>query len=170
MRRILVILLCAVFSGCGFHLRGEVPYSAALQNVYVQSSDPYGQLARNLRDYFRGAHIKVAESAQTSNFVLDILKEEKSQQLLSVGGTQQTRQYNLILTVTFQLTDSKSNIISAPISLSETRTFTAETSQILGGTNEANAMYLQMEEAMVTDIMNRLTSKEITTILLKETR
>jgi LPS-assembly lipoprotein len=162
---ILVIFL--VCTGCGFQPRGSVPLSTPLQNLYLETQDPYGQLSRNLRQYFRTSGVHLATSAKDASTVLHILKEEITQQLLSVSGTQQTRQYNLILTVTFQLENSKGVDLTPPQTVSETRTLTIQTSQILGGSNEASQMYTQMRLAIVYDIISRLSSQEITDILTK---
>src|SRR3990167_9659458 len=98
MRRILlgITLLCLLLTGCGFHLRGSMPLSPPLHNLYLKTKDPYGPLARNLRDYFKYSHVPLASSPETASAVLDILNVTESQELLNVSGTQLTRQYNLV--------------------------------------------------------------------------
>ena len=102
------------------------------------------------------------DSESEASATLQILREDKTEQLINVSSTQQTRQYNLILTVTFQVLASSGKIILHPESLSETRAFTTLSDQILGGTNEQSLLIQQMREAIVYDIMDRLASRDVT--------
>ena len=165
IRHIIFFFILICVTSCGFHLRGSVPLSPPLQRLYIQIEDPYGKLAQNLHQYFKMTGIYLTNSAEDATTVLHITKEEKGQQLLSVGGTQETRQYNLTLTVTFQLQNSKGIVLIGNQSVIEARTLTIQSSQILGGSNEANTMYQQMRQAIVYDIVNRLSSQEVTNIL-----
>lgn len=158
---ICICLLTLGMSSCGFHLRGVQPVSPELKNLYLKTKDPYGQLTHNLQDAFQLAGIQLAESPSAANYVLDILSETQAKELISVSGTQQTRQYNLILTVTFRITTPNDTVVLAPQQLSETRVFTMQANQILGDSNEEIGMYQQMRRDIVNDIMNRIASPEV---------
>lgn len=165
-----IIILCLFLTGCGFHLRGygeASRFAPALHRIYLNSADPYGELARNLRQTLRLSGIYLACSPCESNVVLEVFKEVMKEDLLSVGGTQQTRQYNLILSVTFQITDPKGCVIVPPQTVSESRTLTIQSNQILGGSNEANTLYQQMRPALVFDIMTRLSSNDTIAALMR---
>jgi LPS-assembly lipoprotein len=162
----LLLSLIGLLSGCGFHLRGQLPLAPPLQKLYLKTQDPYGQLTRNLKQYLKDSNVQLADSPQTAETVLEILHEYNTEQLLSIGGTQQTRQYNIILTVNFQVTDPTGKILLPPQSMSETRSLTIQSNQILGGSNEENNLYQQMRRAIVYDIMNRLSSKDVTDLIL----
>ncbi len=155
-------------AGCGFHLRGTVDNisaSSPLRYLYLQSPDPYGQLSKNLRQSLTMAGVTLTATPAEAKTVLAILDEEESQQLLSVSGTQQTRQYNLILTVTFNLSDPKNNILIAPQKVRQNRTLTIQSNQVLAGSNEAVNLYQQMRLAIAPMIVNRISSTAITSQL-----
>lgn len=155
--------MCLIsLTACGFQLRGTIPLAPPLQNIYLKTSDPYGQLSKNLRQYLKMSGIHLADSPANAKTILAILKEDQTQQLVSVGGTQQTRQYNLILNVTFQVTDPQNNTLVGPQTVSETRTLTLQSNQILAGSNEAENLYQQMRRAIIFDIMNYLSSEQTT--------
>lgn len=159
------LLTALALSSCGFQLRGSQPLNPSFQEIYIKTADPYGQLTRNLREYLKMSGAHVTDSPQDANTILDILSEAKNQVLLSVSSTQQTRQYNLMLIVSFEITNAKGVVLVPPQTLTESRTFTTVSDQILGGTNEQNTLYLQMQQAIVYDIMNRLESRDIATML-----
>ncbi len=164
----LVVSICFITSlfGCGFQLRGASTLSPPLKKLYIQTDDPYGALTHGLREYLIASGVDLTNTAQEASTVLHIISENQNQQLLSVSGTQQIRQYNLILAVTFEVTNPKGIVLMPSLTLTESRTFTTTSDQILGGTNEQNILYQQMRLAMINDIMNRLGSRDVTTLLM----
>lgn len=158
LTRFLAGILLILIGGCGFHLRGTIPLNRPLPPIYLQTKDPYGQLAKNLQQV---SSIEFTRSPSEAAIILVILDEQEIQQLLSVSGTQQTRQYNLILKVSFQVTDNQGNLLVPPQTVTESRALTVQSNQILAGSNEAENLYYQIRQAIVFDIMNRLTSDDI---------
>jgi LPS-assembly lipoprotein len=159
LNKLLLGLCILLLTACGFHLREPVHLAPSLQHLYLETNDPYGELERNIRQYLRASGVIVTATPQESTAVLEILSESTSEQLLSVGSTQQTRQYNLILTVTFIVTTPAGKPLMQPQTVSETQALTVQADQILGGSNEENNLYHQMRSAIVYTMMNRLTSK-----------
>lgn len=164
---ILILIVASALTSCGFHLRGPLCLAPPLRNLYIKTCDPYGQLARNLKQYLQLSGVHIAPSQHCATTVLDILSEREEQQLLSVGGTQQTRQYNLILIVNFQITDSKNCILVPPQTISESSTIPILSNQVLGGSNEANTLYQQMRQAIIYNIMLRLASPCVTAAVMR---
>ena len=165
MRYFFILFLTLFISSCGFHPRGSVTLSPSLQQLYIKSADPYGWLPRSLANYLSYSGVHTTTSAENADTILEIQSVTKNEQLLSVSGTQQTRQYNLILSVTFQLTDPKGQILVASQTVSESRILTVASDQILGGSNEADNLYQQMHQPILYDIVTRLTSRNVTTAL-----
>jgi LPS-assembly lipoprotein len=163
------ISLFFFLTSCGYHLRGSIPLAPPLYKLYLETTDPYGQLARNLTLFLKVSGVTLVDKREDSTAVLVILRETTSQQLLGISGTQQTRQYNLILNVTFQIIDPVGKILISPQNVVETRSFTIKSDQILAGSNEANNLYNQMRQAITYDMMARLGSAEITRTLTSET-
>lgn len=157
------MLLMLSLTSCGFHLRGEMPLAQPLHNLYVQSTDPYGILMRNLQQSLKMSNVHLTDKPTDATTILSITHDDTDQQLLSVSGTQQTRQYKLIVTVVFEVTDNLGRSIIGPQALAESRIITVQSNQILGSSSEANLYFQQMRRALASAIMYRLSSQEITT-------
>jgi LPS-assembly lipoprotein len=158
-----LLMVCALLlTACGFHLQGDIQLAAPLHRLYLQTNDPYGYLQRNLQQYLRMSHVELVSTPQEATTILAILSNTTSQELLSVNGTQQTQQYNLHATVSYQITKANGEVIIAPHSLTETRTITVQSNQILGSSNEANLFYQQMQRDLVARIINQIASSAIT--------
>lgn len=166
MLRIFVLMIVITLSACGFHLRGPLPLAPAMKELYLKSPDPYGILARGLTQYLKSSGIHLVQKPQDANLILELGPEQMSQQLLSVGGTQQTRQYNLILSVTFQILDKHGKVLLSTQTLTESRTIPIQSNQILAGSNEANSLYNQMRASIIYAIMTRLAAQDTIDILM----
>ncbi len=165
--RSLLLLAILCLSACGFQLRGSVPLSPSLHKLYIQTENPYGTLTRNLHDYLQESGVEVTNSPENAFTVLHIISETQTQQLLSVSGLQQTRQYSLTLAVTFEVTTPKGTVLMPALTLTENRTLTTLSDLILAGTNEQNTLYQQMRQAIIYDMMNRLSSRDVAILLTK---
>jgi LPS-assembly lipoprotein len=163
-----LLFFCLSFSlvGCGYHWRGPMTLAPPLQKMYLQTSNPYGQLARNLRQYLKMSHVHLVTKPQDASTILALLSENTTEQLLGISGTQQTRQYNLILTVTFQVTDQHGRLLVPPQTVYETRALTLNSGQILSGSNQAESLYQQMRQAIIYAIVSQLAAENITALLI----
>lgn len=162
MKKILLFFICTLLTACGFHPQGAANLAPPLHRMYIQTSDPYGVLVRNLKLDLQMSHVQLVQSPLEADTILNILQDNTSQDLFSVSGTQQTRQYILRVTVIFEITDAPGRILVAPQTLSETRTITVQSNQILGSSNEMNLFYQQMRRNLANAIIYRIASNEIT--------
>lgn len=165
MKQIFILLMLFTLTSCGFHLRGSFTLAPALHKIYIETKNPYGQLTRNLQQYLKQSNVEITASPDTATTVLAILSESETQNLVSVDITQLSRQYNLVLTVTYQVTSAKGEVLVPPQTMTETRSLPIQANQVLAGSNEANTLYQKMREAIVFDIINQLSSAKTTALL-----
>lgn|SRR3990167_3611069 len=157
-----ISFLSLLLVSCSFHLKPAATLAAPLHQLYLKTPDPYGQLSRYLRDYLKMSDVHLVSSAAEAQTVLEILHEEVSQQLLGVSGTQQTRQYNLIYKVVFQITNMKGLVIYPPQTITETATLTVQSNQILASGNQTSLLYQVMRKTVAAAIIYRLAGTDIT--------
>lgn len=162
VRIIALALIMLLLTGCGFHLQGQMKLAPPLQRLYLQTPDPYGQLARNLQDYLKMSNVELVDKRENASAILSILRDETSQVMLSVSGTEQTRQYRLNVILVFEVLDAQNRVIIPPEHLIESRTITIQSNQILGSSNETNLFYQQMRRTLARSLMYRLSSQGIT--------
>lgn len=169
LRIIGIMLVTTLLVSCGFKLQQDVALAPALHSLYIQSPDPYGVLSRNLRDSLKLSHVTLASTPTEASAILRVLQDQTSQELLSVSGTQLTRQYNLHVTVTIDIVNKEGKTILPPQTFVETQAFTTQSSQILGSSNEANLFYQEMRRSIARSIMFRLSAKQVTQTINKAT-
>lgn len=157
-----LILLC---TACGFKPQGQTTLAPPLHRMYLQTTDPYGTLSRNLQQSLKMSRVQLVSSAQEADTVLVIRSDTEAETLLSVSGTTQTRQYNLSVTVVFSIENANGITIVPPQTLTENRAITVQSNLILGSSNEANLFYQQMRRTLANAIMNRIASSEVTQMI-----
>lgn len=165
MRYFFVFCLSLLLTGCGFHLQGEANLAPPLHRLYLQAPDPYGYLVRNLKQYLKMSRVQLVASPSEAETQLIILKDDESQEFVTVSSTNQTRVYKLRLTVIFEITDTKGHILLDPQTLTEERMITMQSNQILGNSNEATLMYQQMRRVIAYIMMSRIASKDVTRLI-----
>lgn len=166
MRIVWMVVLVLILSACGFHLRGSMPLAKPLHRIYIESIDPYGVLVKELEQSLKMSHAEVVNSPDQADTVLKIIRDDSGQDLLSVSGTQQTRQYKLHVTVAFMILNAKNrHTLVDQQTLTESRVITIQSNQILGSSNEASMYFQQMRRTLASAIMFRLSSNEITRTL-----
>lgn len=167
LKAMLAFFISTCLISCGFHLRGQVNLSPALQSLYIKTRTPYSDFTQNLRRYLKMSNVHLTDSAASATTVLQILSENSGQSLSGVNSTLQTRQYNLTLTINFQITDPNGTVLIPQLVATETRTLTVNSNQVLAGSNQADALNQDMRRAVIFDIMNILSSKNVTDVLNK---
>src|SRR5688572_22844812 len=61
---IFLFILTCVLTSCGFHMRGQMAFAPALKKLYIKTPSPYGELAHNLREYFKMSGVYLADSPE----------------------------------------------------------------------------------------------------------
>ncbi len=159
-----LMMLCT--AGCGFHPAGAAPLAPSLHRLYISTSDPYSNLVKYLEQTLAMSHVQVVSTASDADATLNILKDVNSQVLLSVGSSQQTRQYNLITTVEFEVRDKAGRVVMPDDTITESRTITIQSSEILGTSNEASLFYQLMRRSIAQVIIRKLASPTATAALM----
>lgn len=159
-----LILIVSVFlAGCGFHLRGTLPLAPVLQNIYIETNNPYGQFVRDLSQFLKRSKVNVVDKPENATAIFKILNETTSDKMLTrmVSQNNTVRQYQLILTITFVIADRYGKILIVPQTVTQSRTLTLNESLMLAGSNEARFLYDQMRQAIVYNIVSRLSSQDL---------
>lgn len=159
-----LIILLLTCTSCGFHLQHE-KFSFPGATIYLQTNNPYSNLAQALKRELRANNITVTTTPPTQGLILTILSDTNTQTLISSSNTQQTNQYNLQVNVIFNLSTHNQTPIIGPESLIEIRTLTVQASQVLGSSTESLLLYPAMRSAIAHAIIQRITSPQVTKLI-----
>lgn len=149
-----------LLTSCGFHLRGQTQIAPELHVLYLQTPQPYGPFAVQLRRGLRSMGIVLVDSIKDAPRVLRILNDSLGQQLTAISANTQVRTYTLTYTITFQIEDCQGVIILPPQTVSTVTTYETSVIQTLGDRDVLNTVQEEMRRDAIGQIINRLNAKK----------
>lgn len=143
-----------LLSGCGFKLRGPQRLEFATLHINVSELTALGASLRRL--IATTGSTTVTEDAAQADARLQVLGNERGREILSLTGAGKVREYQLTQTLRFQLLDKAGKALIAPTSISATREYTFDDSQVLGKEQEEALLYRDMQNDLLQQLMRRL--------------
>lgn len=165
LKMFILISCMSLLLSCGFRLQGQLQLAQPLRTLYLQTPDPYGHLARNLRNGLRLSNVRMVDNPQQASTILTIQQDSTNQALAGVNSTTLTRQYVVSVTVVFSIIDPRGRTILPNQTLTASRVFTTQSTQILGSSNELNLYYQQMRVELANAILYRIASQQVTQLI-----
>lgn len=159
-RFITTLILACLLSACGFKPRGELATSPFLKEVYLQTSSNFTPLSQSIERTLAEHNIALAQSADNAKIILQVFNEQESNTLMTVGASQQTRQYKLMYSLQFSLYNKQNTLILGPRTITEYRAQIIQANQLLENNSETAELYNSMRDQAVIDLMYQISSKD----------
>jgi LPS-assembly lipoprotein len=157
MRRLGVIALALVLSGCGFHLQGREPLPAVVKAPYVQTSDRQSEFALSLQRAMISSGARPVSEKDKASVVVNILKDDVVRRTLSVSAQNQPDEYELTYTVRFSVTAGDKELLG-PTDISNVRSFAFSEQLLLAKNHEEGILRQDMAHDLADMVMRRLAS------------
>src|SRR5262249_41288116 len=148
-------------TACAFRLRGQNALPPALQVLYLQTEDPYGQFAIALRNTLRASGVTLVDSPDQARVTLNLSKPALQNRGMTIGGSNQTRVYNVGYSVRYVLMDAQGKPILPPQVLTTNRTLTLSPNQLLESNNQLPFLEQEMQRELINQLFYRLTSRQV---------
>jgi len=160
VRVLFALCLVLSLSACGFHLRGSngsfmLPF--ATMNIDLPDSSP---LAIDLKRYIRAiGSTEIVDTRQAADATLEVVadpEKTRTKTILSLNSNGRVREYQLGYSIQFRVVDKAGNQLLGPTNIGLTRPITFNESQVLAKETEEAALYRDMRNDLVQQIMRRL--------------
>jgi LPS-assembly lipoprotein len=150
--------LCLLFilTGCGFHLRGH-GITLPFRTLYLESNLPYSNFSKELRQNLESLGVDVRLSPPAP-ITLQILSQDFTRTLTSLGNAGQTTTYLLSFTVLFQLVDRANQVLLPVQVIRATRNFSITATQLTGDLNTQTDLEEDMHQDAIQQLIARLSS------------
>lgn len=153
----LVLMLAFAVSACGFQLRGiaDLPF----KSIYIQGANL--SLKKELIQQLKINNIKVLDSAEGAEFVLELINEKYEKRILSLSGGGLVREFELNYKVSFRTRAADNPIWSQVQTVETRRDFSYNDNALLGKAEEEAGLNLDMRKDVTREIMRRLTAARV---------
>ena len=152
-------LLCAtaaLLTACGFHLRGEVELSSAMQRVHIDITDPFSPLKRNLQAALQRAGATIEENAGDNIAEISLTAVSLAPVVRSVGANAFVNEFSMVYHVELQVTDANAKTIVPKQVIEQSRVYTFDATQAIGTQAEQDEIKKEMERDMVQTVLRKI--------------
>jgi len=154
-KRISFLLAAVTLASCGFHLRGE--YNVPFASVMV-AAPATSQVADKIKRELINSPTRLTTVAKDAEAQLNLTSERRDRIILSLSGAGRVREYQLKLTVQYQLVDNKGAVAIPTSEIQLQRILTYDDSQIIAKQQEEAQLYRDMEQDAAGQILRRMTA------------
>ena len=156
MRSALLLLLAVTISACGFHLRGNIPLSEGVKNMYV--SAPEGPFKEELERILSRAGANLTTTAAGADAILVVTKAETTRTVGTLDEQGKANSYNLRFNVKYSLKTPDEENIRPQQSLTESRRYNFDPATVVETEAEEAELQESMEQAISLRIVRKLST------------
>ena len=160
IRSLLLLVLAASLTACGFHMRGEVTLPSGLQRVHVQIADPFSPLKRDLEAALKRGGATIEENPGTDVADVTISAVSIGPVARSVGANAYVNEFSMVYHVEVQITDAANKVVIPKQVIEHSREFTFDQTQAIGTSAEQDEIKKEMERDMVQAILRKIEAAE----------
>lgn len=156
LRLISLVAVALSLSACGFHLRGNIPLSDGIKNMYL--SAPEGAFKDLLQERLEYLGATFTQAPEAADVVLNVDKASTSRTVGTLDEFGKVNSYNIRFTVNYTLLDSAEKPIRPSKRLLESRRYNFNAENVIQSESEEAILVEDMEQEMVLKIIRQLAS------------
>ena len=160
LRGLLVCAVAVALSACGFHMRGEAKLPAGMQRVYLQVSDPFSPLTRDLEAALTRSGATVVNKPGDGIADITISNLSLSPTVRSVGANAFVNEFSMIYHLELAIAGADGKALLPKEVIEHHREFTFDQTQAIGTSAEQDEIKKEMERDMVQAILRKIEAAE----------
>ncbi len=156
VRTFVFCLLAVSLSSCGFHLRGNIPLSEGIKNMFVVA--PEGGFKDQFEDILTKAGANLAANKAGADVILTVDKASSNRTVGTLDERGKVSSYNLRFNVRYTLESADGEVIRKSTSLYENRRYDFNPELVLESESEEEELLSSMEEDIALRIVRQLST------------
>lgn len=154
--RLAVVLVAAILSACGWHLRGSIVLPDNIQSVYIdnQTSDP--ALLEELERLLTVNDVVISETATGADLVINLLDFAENRRVNSLNSNTIVREYELISEAEYEIKNAAGEILLEPNVAQLSRIYTFDQNAVVSAAEEQQIIQEELRLELAQQIVRRL--------------
>lgn len=153
LRALLFITIVSLI-GCGFHLRGTSDVS--FSSIFIQGNTL--TISKNLAKSLSTNGVKVLNSAEGAELLLEMVGEESEKRILSLAGTGTVNEFELYYRVHYRSKLAGAELWSQVQTVEARRDFTYSDANLLAKQGEEKRLNENMQQDVISNLTRRLSA------------
>lgn len=153
---ILILASILALSACGFQMRGTA--DLAFKTLYIQGGNL--TIKKDLIRSLKVNGVTVVDDPQKAELFLELIRERRQQNILSLSGGGLVREYELVYFVDFRLRSPDSEVWGPVQKIEGRRDYSYDDTQLLAKQFEQDRLYEDMRNDAVREIMRLLVAQK----------
>ena len=149
-----------LLSACGFHPRGEAHLPPRMERIYVESSDQFGPLKRNIEPALARAGATIESKAGDGIAEIRFSAVSLAPVVRSVTANARVNEFTMLYHLEMQITDASGKVLLPKQVVEQSRIFTFDQTQAIGTGAEQDEIKKEMERDMVQVVLRKVESAE----------
>ncbi len=157
IRKLVLLMSLVVIVGCGFKLRGTIPWPSEYQSVYMEGYNPTDRNSffYSVKNFFPD-HVNIVSNGQDADAIIRVLSETQTTRTISALAANRDTEEVVTLTIVAQVVEKNGKSILPPTTLMRERDFTYDESNLLGKSTDIQNVTRQLRQDLAAMFMRRL--------------
>jgi LPS-assembly lipoprotein len=152
LRALFYASLLAALSGCGFELRGAA--NIAFDSIFIQGNTLV--ISKNLVKSLKVNDIKVLNTPENADLLLELMGEESEKRILSLSGGGLVREFELFYRIHYRTRQADAALWSPVQTIEARRDFSYSDANLLAKQSEERQLNENMQTDVLSNLMRRL--------------
>ena len=154
LRALLFIFSISILASCGFHLRGTS--DIAFSSIFIQGNTLI--ISKNLKKSLTTNGVKVLDSAEGAELLLETVGEENEKRILSLAGGGTVNEFELYYRVHYRTKQANAELWSPVQTVEARRDYTYSDANLLAKQGEEKRLNENMQADVLSNLIRRLAS------------
>lgn len=153
-RTLFYVILIASLVGCGFHLRGTSDIS--FNSIFIQGNTLI--ISKNLKKSLTTNGVKVQDSAEGAELLLEMVGEESEKRILSLSGKGVVNEFELYYRVHYRTKTADAPLWSQVQTVEARRDYSYSDANLLAKQGEEKRLNENMQQDVLSSLIRRLSA------------
>lgn len=154
--RLLLVIVAAVVTACGWRLRGTVNLPPVLERPFVESRDAQRGIEPLLREALVDSGARIAGVREEASAVIRVLEDRSETRILSRDAAGRPVEYELFYQVTLEVVTPDGETLESAFSASGREDFAGDPEDTLSREREVESIEKTVRQDVVQSILRRL--------------
>jgi len=154
-RSLVILTLTSAVTACGFHLRGNIPLSESIDNMYVNGNG--GPFQKQLEEILVKAGVTIAPYFEGAEVQLKILESQVDRTVGTLDERGKANSYRLTYIASYVLETPDGRVLREA-TISDQRLYDFDPDAILESESDEGELIVDMEESVSLQVLRQLST------------